>query len=144
MRTLGRFVALLLLVGFVGAYFWPIALTIAAATIAFHLVLRRLTRDRKRHRERGTEVTTGIRVAAIASGRVPRSSGWARPANLFVCRLTACNGSRVRSDLTNGPISQRPLCQSRQSRNRGSKLYAGSHKSIINFRFDFASLLRQP
>ena len=45
MRTLGRFVALLLLVGFVGAYFWPIALTIAAATIAFHLVLRRLTRD---------------------------------------------------------------------------------------------------
>ena len=50
-----------------------------------------------------------IASAAIASGRVPRSSGWARPANLFVCRLTACNGSRVRSDLTNGPISQPPL-----------------------------------
>ena len=45
MRTLGRFVALPLLVGFVGAYFWPIALTIAAATIAFHLVLHHLTRD---------------------------------------------------------------------------------------------------
>ena len=45
MRTAAQFVGILLLVGFVGAYFWPIVLTIAAATIAFHLVLRRLTRD---------------------------------------------------------------------------------------------------
>jgi multidrug efflux pump subunit AcrB len=42
---LGQFVALLLLVGFVGAYFWPIAVTIAAAVISYHVVLRGLTRD---------------------------------------------------------------------------------------------------
>jgi len=43
MRTLGQFVGVLLLVGFVGAYFWPIALTIAAGWVAYRIVLRALT-----------------------------------------------------------------------------------------------------
>ena len=50
-----------------------------------------------------------IHICIASPGVFHTSSGWTRPANLFVCRLTACNGSRVRSDLTNGPISQRPL-----------------------------------
>ena len=37
MRTVGQFVGLLLVVGFVGAYFWPIVLTIAATVVAYHL-----------------------------------------------------------------------------------------------------------
>ena len=41
MRTLGQFVALLL-VGFVGAYFWPIALT-AAAVLTCRIVLHALS-----------------------------------------------------------------------------------------------------
>jgi hypothetical protein len=39
MRTLGEFVGVLLLIGFIGAYFWPIALTIAAAWVTYQLVL---------------------------------------------------------------------------------------------------------
>ena len=34
MSTLGQFVALLLLIGVVGAYFWPIALTLTAAYLS--------------------------------------------------------------------------------------------------------------
>jgi hypothetical protein len=38
----------LLLVGFVGAYFWPIALTLAAAYLPYRVVLRVLvTRDQR-------------------------------------------------------------------------------------------------
>ena len=40
MRTLGQFIGVLLLIGFVGAYFWPIALTLAAAYLSYRVVLR--------------------------------------------------------------------------------------------------------
>jgi hypothetical protein len=40
MGTLGQFITLLLLIGVVGAYFWPIALTLLAAWVAYRLVLR--------------------------------------------------------------------------------------------------------
>jgi hypothetical protein len=43
MRTLGQFVTLLLVIGLVGAYFWPIALTAAAAIVSYQLVFRHLT-----------------------------------------------------------------------------------------------------
>jgi hypothetical protein len=42
MRTLGQFVGILLLIGFVGAYFWPIALTLAAAYLSYRDVLHAL------------------------------------------------------------------------------------------------------
>jgi hypothetical protein len=42
MHTLGQFIAVLLLIGFVGAYFWPIALTLAAAYLSYQVVLRAL------------------------------------------------------------------------------------------------------
>ena len=48
MRTLGQFVGILLLVGFVGAYFWTIALTLAAAYLSYQVVLRVLVaRDQR-------------------------------------------------------------------------------------------------
>jgi hypothetical protein len=36
-------VSTLLIIGFVGAYFWPIALTIAAAWLSYRVVLHTLT-----------------------------------------------------------------------------------------------------
>jgi hypothetical protein len=45
MGTVGQFVTLLLVTGFVGAYFWPIALTIAAGWVAYRVVLYALTDD---------------------------------------------------------------------------------------------------
>ena len=42
MGTLGQSVGILLLIGFVGAYFWPIALTLAAAYVAYRVVLHAL------------------------------------------------------------------------------------------------------
>lgn len=44
MRSLGQLLLLLFVVGFVGAYFWPIALTIAAFAIAYFVVLHALER----------------------------------------------------------------------------------------------------
>jgi hypothetical protein len=71
--------------------------------------LASLDARRKRHRRRGNR--SDNRYSSGRDRLRARSTPHqvARPANLFVCRLTACNGSRVRSDLTNGPISQRPL-----------------------------------
>ena len=40
MRTLAQFIGVLLLIGFVGAYFWPIALTLVAAWLAYRVTLR--------------------------------------------------------------------------------------------------------
>jgi hypothetical protein len=37
MRTLGQFITVLLVIGFVGAYFWPIALTLAAAYLSYRV-----------------------------------------------------------------------------------------------------------
>jgi len=42
MTTLGQFITVLLVIGVVGAYFWPIALTLAAAWVAYRVVLRAL------------------------------------------------------------------------------------------------------
>ena len=47
MRPLGQFVGILLLTGFVGAYFWPIALTLAAGWVAYRIVLHALTADQR-------------------------------------------------------------------------------------------------
>lgn len=44
MRTLGQFVALLFLIGVVGAYGWLVAITIAAATISYHVTFRHVMR----------------------------------------------------------------------------------------------------
>ena len=41
MRLLAQFIGMLLLIGFVGAYFWPIALTLAAGYLSYRVVLRR-------------------------------------------------------------------------------------------------------
>ena len=41
MRLLAQFIGLLLLIGIVGAYFWPIALTLAAAYLSYGVVLCR-------------------------------------------------------------------------------------------------------
>ena len=41
-KTLGQFIALLLVIGVVGAYFWPIALTLAAAYVAYRVTLHAL------------------------------------------------------------------------------------------------------
>src|SRR6476661_4080897 len=44
--TVWQFVGILLLIGIIGAYFWPIALTLAAAYLSYRVVLRVLvTRD---------------------------------------------------------------------------------------------------
>ena len=40
MGTIGQFITLLLAIGVVGAYFWPIALTLAAAWVASRVVLQ--------------------------------------------------------------------------------------------------------
>src|ERR1700694_3383877 len=37
MRTLAQFIGVLLLVGFVGAYFWPIVLTLATAYLSYRV-----------------------------------------------------------------------------------------------------------
>jgi hypothetical protein len=42
MRTFAQFVGVLLFVGFVGAYFWPIALTLTAAYLSYRVVLHAL------------------------------------------------------------------------------------------------------
>jgi len=42
MGTIGQFITLLLVIGFVGAYFWPIALTLVAGYVAYRVVLRAL------------------------------------------------------------------------------------------------------
>jgi hypothetical protein len=39
---MGQFIGVLLVIGFVGAYFWPIALTLAAGYLAYRIVLRAL------------------------------------------------------------------------------------------------------
>jgi hypothetical protein len=44
-RIFWQFVGVLLLIGFVGAYFWPIALTLAAAWVAYRVVLHALTAE---------------------------------------------------------------------------------------------------
>jgi hypothetical protein len=44
MRSVGQFVLLLLVVGFVGAYFWKIAVTVAAFGIACFAVMHVLER----------------------------------------------------------------------------------------------------
>ena len=44
-RVVWQLVGVLLLVGFVGAYFWPIALTLAAGWVAYRIVLHALTRE---------------------------------------------------------------------------------------------------
>ena len=41
-RIVWQLVGVLLLIGFVGAYFWPIALTLAAAYLSYRLVLHGL------------------------------------------------------------------------------------------------------
>jgi hypothetical protein len=40
MRILGQFITLPFVIGVVGAYFWPIALTLAAAWVAYRVVLQ--------------------------------------------------------------------------------------------------------
>ena len=40
MRLLAQFIGLLLLIGIVGAYFWPIAATLAAGYLSYRVVLR--------------------------------------------------------------------------------------------------------
>jgi hypothetical protein len=42
MRQVAQFVGILLLIGFVGAYFWPIALTAAAFGLTYWAVSRAL------------------------------------------------------------------------------------------------------
>ena len=44
MRLLAQFVGMLLLIGFVGAYFWPIALTAAAFGLTYWAVCARWNR----------------------------------------------------------------------------------------------------
>ena len=41
-QLLAQFIGLLLLIGIVGAYFWPIALTLAAAYLSYGVVLHAL------------------------------------------------------------------------------------------------------
>jgi hypothetical protein len=41
-RIFWQFVGVLLLIGVVGAYFWPIAVTLAAAYLSYQVVLRAL------------------------------------------------------------------------------------------------------
>jgi hypothetical protein len=41
-RIFWQFVGILLLIGVVGAYFWPIALTIAAGYLSYRVVLHAL------------------------------------------------------------------------------------------------------
>jgi hypothetical protein len=48
--TLGQFITLLLLIGFVGAYFWPIALTIADGGRLSHHGAASARRRRRRGR----------------------------------------------------------------------------------------------
>jgi hypothetical protein len=40
-----QFLGMLLLIGFVGAYFWPIALTLVAGYVTYRIVLRALTAE---------------------------------------------------------------------------------------------------
>lgn len=42
MKGIGQFVTVLLVVGLIGAYFWPITATIAAFGITYYVVLRTL------------------------------------------------------------------------------------------------------
>ena len=46
MGTLGQFITLLLVIGVVGTYFWPIALTLAAAWVTYRIVLHALVGPR--------------------------------------------------------------------------------------------------
>ncbi len=39
-EVLAQFIGLLLVIGVIGAYFWPIALTLAAAWVTYRVVLR--------------------------------------------------------------------------------------------------------
>jgi hypothetical protein len=43
MKALGQLIGLLLVVGFIGAYFWQIALTLAAGYLAYRVTLHALT-----------------------------------------------------------------------------------------------------
>ena len=44
-RIFWQFVGVLLLIGFIGAYIWPIALTLAAGYVAYRVVLRALSAE---------------------------------------------------------------------------------------------------
>jgi hypothetical protein len=72
MGTLGQFITLLYIIGFVGAYFWPIALTLAAGYLSDRVLLRAKYSQRMSQRRLARDPHRRKALPArLASSRTP-------------------------------------------------------------------------